>query len=66
MRSLWHRFASLTNQTRHPRWKRIHILAKTLMSTLLLDPVYILTKVNMKMMDRTFLIHTCLDEVQHP
>lgn len=54
------------NQTRHPRWKRIHILAKTLTSTLLLDSVYIWTKVNVKMMDRTFLIHTSLDEVQHP
>lgn len=54
------------NQTRHPRWKRIHVLAKTLTSTLLLDSVYIWTKVNMKIMDRTFLIHTSLDEVQHP
>lgn len=54
------------NQTRHPRWKRIHILPETITSALLLDSVYIWTKVNMKMMGRTFLIHTSLDEVQHP
>ena len=46
------------NQSRHPRWQRIHILAKRLTNTLFLDSVYIWKKVNKKVMDRTFLIHT--------
>lgn len=46
------------NQNRHPRRKRIHILAKRLTSILFLDSDYIWKKVNKKTMDRTFLIHT--------
>lgn len=46
------------NQNRHPRRKRIHILAKRLTSTPFLDSDYIWKKVNKKTMDRTFLIHT--------